>query len=72
MTIQEKVEANEKSIKEQLETLRNTLNDLSKAYKKNPTDWQYLTALSYSNNALVELNKQLTEFGKDKVEQLLD
>lgn len=70
MTIQEKVEANEKSIKEQLETLRNTLNDLSKAYKKNPTDWQYLTALSYSNNALVELNKQLTEFGKDKVEQL--
>ncbi len=70
MTIQEKVEANEKSIKEQLETLRNTLNDLSKAYKKNPTDWQYLTALSYSNNALVELNKQLTEFGKDKVERL--
>ena len=70
MTIQEKVEYNGKSIKELLETLRNTLNDFSKAYKKNPTDWQYLTALSYSNNALVELNKQLTEFGKDKVEQL--
>jgi hypothetical protein len=61
MTIQEKVEAQEKSIKEQLEALRNTLNELSKAYKKNPTDWQYLTALSYSNKSLTELNKQLAE-----------
>jgi hypothetical protein len=67
MTIQEKVEYNEKSIKEQLETLRNTLNDLSKAYKQKPTDWQYLTALSYSNNALVELNKQLAELGQNKI-----
>lgn len=66
MTVQEKVESHERNIKEQLETLRNTLNDLSKAYKKNPTDWQYLTALSYSINGLTELNKQLAELSQNK------
>jgi hypothetical protein len=61
MSVQEKIEFNEKSIKVQLEDLRNQLNEFSKFQKANPTDWQYLTALSYANTTLTELNKQLIE-----------
>jgi hypothetical protein len=61
MSIQEKIEAQEIAIKGQLEELRNQLNEYSKHHKANPGDWQYLTALSYANTTLTELNKQLAE-----------
>ena len=65
MSIQEKIESQEKNIKAQLEELRSKLNEFSKHHKANPSDWQYLTALSYANNALIELNKQFDELSKN-------
>jgi hypothetical protein len=61
MSIQEKIEAQEKSIKTHLDELRNQLNEFSKNHKANPGGWQYLTALSYANAGITELNIQLKD-----------
>jgi hypothetical protein len=59
MTINEKIGAKEKSIKEKLETLRNILNKKSVEFAKKPNDWNYLANLSIVENKLNELLESL-------------
>lgn len=59
MTLQQKIELNEKSVKARMELLRNSLNELSKVQKTNPNDWRYLTALALTDKALEELIQQI-------------
>jgi hypothetical protein len=65
MSIHEKIDNSEAEIKALIEELRQTLNQYSKVHKSNPNGWTYLTALSYSHQALTELNVKLKELSKN-------
>ena len=60
MSIKEKIEEKEKSIKLELEILRKTLNELSIIQKSNPNDWSYLSGLGTTEIDLKTLNEKLT------------
>lgn len=55
MTIKDKIIEKEISIKNQLELIRNTLNNKRIEFNKNPNDWNYLSSLSISEKKLQEL-----------------
>jgi len=55
MTINEKIVAKERLVKDMLERLRNTLNNKSIEFNKNPNDWNYLASLSIAEQKLHEL-----------------
>lgn len=55
MTIKEKVEVKEKVIRQQLETIRNTLNAKRLIFNDTPNDWSYITSLTYTETKLNEI-----------------
>lgn len=64
VSLKEKIEEKEKAIKLELETLRNTLNELSIIQKSNPNDWAYLSGLGSTEIDLKALNEKLTSIRK--------
>ena len=60
VSIKEKIEEKEKSIKLELEILRKTLNELSIIQKSKPNDWSYLSGLGTTEIDLKTLNEKLT------------
>ncbi len=55
MAVIDTITTKEKSIKELLEKLRNTLNAKRLAYNRNTNDWSYLTSLSFTETKLKEV-----------------
>jgi len=55
MTINEKIRDKEKSVRTQLDLLRNHLNTKRQEFDKNPQSWEYITSLGITEARLKEL-----------------
>lgn len=60
MNLTERILIKEKTIKSQIEELRNVLNNNRIYFNKTPNDWTYITNLSLVEERLGELLKLIT------------
>lgn len=60
MTLIDRIKIKEKAIKEQIEELRNTLNNNRIHFNKTPNDWTYITNLSLVEERLRDLLKLIS------------
>ena len=61
MTVREKVQEKEKSVKALLDALRNHLNGKRIEFDKSPNTWEYISTLGITETRLKELLDYLQE-----------